>query len=75
MANGHWPFYLKIDGQTLKDAMISNLVIQQELGQHSEARASFTRAYELDPTDPRVRRMLEHQTQYPFVTVPEKAER
>ena len=34
MANGHWPFYLKIDGQTLKDAMISNLVIQQELGQH-----------------------------------------
>lgn len=34
MANGHWPFYLKIDGQILKDAMISNLEVRQELGQH-----------------------------------------
>lgn len=34
MANGHWPFYLKIDGQLLKDAMISKLEIRQELGQH-----------------------------------------
>lgn len=34
MTNGHWPFYLKIDGQILKDAMISNLEIRQELGQH-----------------------------------------
>jgi type VI secretion system secreted protein VgrG len=34
MANGHWPFYLKIDGQILMDAMISNLEVRQELGQH-----------------------------------------
>jgi len=34
MANGHWPFYLKIDGQILKDAMISRLEIRQELGAH-----------------------------------------
>jgi type VI secretion system secreted protein VgrG len=34
MANGHWPFYLKIDGQILKDAMISRLEIRQELGTH-----------------------------------------
>jgi type VI secretion system secreted protein VgrG len=34
MTNGHWPFYLKIDGQILKDAMISNLEIRQELGTH-----------------------------------------
>lgn len=34
MANGHWPFFLKIDGQLLKDAMISKLQVRQELGQH-----------------------------------------
>ncbi len=34
MASGHWPFYLKIDGQTLKDAMISRLEIRQELCAH-----------------------------------------
>src|SRR5215813_7602371 len=34
MENGHWPFYLKIDGQILKDAMISRLEIRQELGAH-----------------------------------------
>jgi type VI secretion system secreted protein VgrG len=34
MANSHWPFYLKIDGQILKDAMISRLEIRQELGAH-----------------------------------------
>ncbi|MBO0719854.1 MAG: type VI secretion system tip protein VgrG [Blastocatellia bacterium] len=34
MADWHWPFYLKIDGQILKDAMISNLEIRQELGAH-----------------------------------------
>jgi type VI secretion system secreted protein VgrG len=34
MANGQWPFQLKIDGQVLKDAMISRLEIRQELGAH-----------------------------------------
>jgi type VI secretion system secreted protein VgrG len=34
MADGHWPFSLKIDGEPLKDAMISKLDITQELGQH-----------------------------------------
>ena len=34
MANGQWPFQLKIDGQILKDAMISRLEIRQELGAH-----------------------------------------
>src|SRR5262249_33522400 len=34
MASGHWPFYLKIDGQLLDGAMISRLEIRQELGQH-----------------------------------------
>jgi type VI secretion system secreted protein VgrG len=34
MASGHWPFYLKIDGQPLKDAMISRLEIRQELCAH-----------------------------------------
>ena len=38
MANGHWPFYLKIDGQILKDAMISQLEIRQQLGDHSSRR-------------------------------------
>ena len=34
MSNGHWPFYLKIDGEILKGAMISHLEIRQELGTH-----------------------------------------
>lgn len=34
MANGHWPFYLKLDGQLQKDAMIAHLEIRQELGAH-----------------------------------------
>ena len=34
MSNGHWPYYLKIDGEILKDAMISHLEIRQELGTH-----------------------------------------
>jgi type VI secretion system secreted protein VgrG len=34
MPNGHWPFYLKIDGQILKDAMISHLELRQVLGTH-----------------------------------------
>jgi len=41
MANGHWPFYLKIDGQILKDAMISRLEIRQELGAHYWLDAEF----------------------------------
>jgi type VI secretion system secreted protein VgrG len=34
MADGRWPFSLRIDGEPLKDAMISTLDIRQELGQH-----------------------------------------
>lgn len=41
MTNGHWPFYLKIDGQRLKDAMISRLEIRQELGEHSWCGVEF----------------------------------
>lgn len=41
MANGYCPFYLKIDGEPLKDAMISNLVIRQELGEHSWCELEF----------------------------------
>ena len=41
MANGHWPFYLKIDGNILKDAMISQLEIRQELGQHYWCNIEF----------------------------------
>jgi type VI secretion system secreted protein VgrG len=41
MGNGHWPFYLKIDGEPLKGAMISNLVIRQELGEHSWCELEF----------------------------------
>jgi len=41
MANGHWPFYLKIDGQILKDAMISQLEIRQQLGDHYWCNVEF----------------------------------
>jgi type VI secretion system secreted protein VgrG len=41
MASGYWPFYLKIDGEALKDAMISNLEIRQELGEHSWCEVEF----------------------------------
>src|SRR5262245_41687163 len=41
MTNGHWPFYLKIDGQILKDAMISRLEIRQDLGAHYWLDAEF----------------------------------
>lgn len=41
MADGHWPYYLKIDGETLKDAMISHLEIRQELGEHSWCEVDF----------------------------------
>ncbi|MBO0723615.1 MAG: hypothetical protein J2P41_22510, partial [Blastocatellia bacterium] len=41
MADGHWPYYLKIDGETLKDAMISHLEISQELGEHSWCEVDF----------------------------------
>ncbi len=41
MANGHWPFYLKIDGQILKDAMISHLEIRQQLGDHYWCNVEF----------------------------------
>jgi uncharacterized protein involved in type VI secretion and phage assembly len=34
MSDGRWASYLKIDGELLKDAMISKLEITQELGQH-----------------------------------------
>jgi len=41
MTNGHGPFYLKIDGQILKDAMISRLEIRQDLGSHYWLDAEF----------------------------------
>jgi hypothetical protein len=41
MGNGHWPFFLKIDDQILKDAMISKLEIRQELGQHYWCEVEF----------------------------------
>src|SRR5499426_2448832 len=41
MTNGHWPFYLKIDGQILKDAMISRLEIRQDLSAHYWLDAEF----------------------------------
>lgn len=41
MGNGHWPFYLKINGKILKDAMISRLEIRQELGQHYWCNIEF----------------------------------
>ncbi len=41
MANGHWPFSLKIDGESLKDILISNLVIRQELGEHWRCELEF----------------------------------
>lgn len=41
MANGHWPFYLRIDGRLLKDAMIERLEIRQELGDHYWCNVDF----------------------------------
>jgi uncharacterized protein involved in type VI secretion and phage assembly len=41
MSKGHWPYYLKIDGEILKDAMISRLEILQELGTHYWLDAEF----------------------------------
>ncbi|MBO0722505.1 MAG: hypothetical protein J2P41_16900, partial [Blastocatellia bacterium] len=41
MSNGHWPYYLKIDGEILKDAMISRLEIQEELGTHYRLEVDF----------------------------------
>jgi hypothetical protein len=41
MADRHAPYYLKIDGELLKDAMISQLEVTQELGQHSWCHVEF----------------------------------
>jgi uncharacterized protein involved in type VI secretion and phage assembly len=41
MADRHAPYYLKIDGELLKDALISQLEVTQELGQHSWCRVEF----------------------------------
>src|SRR5262245_22473274 len=41
MATGYWPYFLKIDGEPLMDAMISNLEIRQELGEHSWCELEF----------------------------------
>src|SRR5262245_11425463 len=41
MANGQWPFILKLDGEHLKSAMISNLVIRQEIGEHWWCEVEF----------------------------------
>ena len=35
MSNGQWPFHLKVNGTVLKNAMVSGLVINQQLGEHS----------------------------------------
>jgi hypothetical protein len=41
MGIGHWPYYLKINGESMKDAMISKLEIRQELGEHSWCDVEF----------------------------------
>ena len=41
MGNGHWPFFLKIDNEILKDAMVSSVEIRQELGQHYTCAVEF----------------------------------
>ena len=41
MANGHWPFHIRVDGLLLKGAMISKLEITQELGDHSWCEVEF----------------------------------
>ncbi len=41
MSNGQWPFDLKIDGEILKEAMISRLEITQELGEHWWCEVEF----------------------------------
>jgi type VI secretion system secreted protein VgrG len=41
MANGQWHFYLKLDGEHLKDIMTSSLVIRQEMGEHWWCEAEF----------------------------------
>jgi type VI secretion system secreted protein VgrG len=41
MTNGHGPFHLKIDGNILRDAMISRLEIRQTLGEHYWLDAEF----------------------------------
>ncbi len=35
MSNGHWPFHLKVNGTVLKNAMVSGLVVNQQLGEHT----------------------------------------
>lgn len=52
MANGHWPFYLKIDGQILKDAMISQLEIRQQLGDHYWCSVEFRLLDQAQPPVP-----------------------
>src|SRR5262245_59249899 len=42
MANGHWPFQLKIGGQELGDVMISRLESRQELGAHYWLEVEFS---------------------------------
>jgi type VI secretion system secreted protein VgrG len=41
MAERHGPFYLKLNGEPLKEAMISHLEVTQELGQHSWCTVEF----------------------------------
>lgn len=52
MANGHWPFYLKIDGQILKDAMISRLELRQQLGDHYWCSIEFRLLNQAQPPVP-----------------------
>jgi type VI secretion system secreted protein VgrG len=49
MANEHGPFYLKIDGRILKDAMISRLEIRQALGAHHWCEVDFRLLNEQQP--------------------------
>jgi len=41
MANGHWPFHLKINNEPLLGAMIDTLAISQELGTHYWCTVKF----------------------------------
>jgi|GEM_PF-6229523 len=44
MSNGHWPFHLKVNGTVLKNAMVSSLVINQQLGEHTLDRYPLSAA-------------------------------
>jgi hypothetical protein len=49
MANGHWPYHLKIDGQILEDVIISRLESRQELGAHYWLDVEFSLLHHQQP--------------------------